>query len=135
MVIEGLTRTRCNFGPKETMDRLESALKKRNIGIFARIDHAGGAEKAGFALRPTELLLFGNPKTGTPLMQAAQTAGIDLPLKALVWQDSDGVTWLGYNEPAWIAARHDAKGAERVVAAMKTTLSDIAQEVASDVRS
>ncbi len=74
--------------------------------LFARIDHAAGAADVGSALRPTTLLVFGNPAAGTPLMQAAQTAGIDLPLKALVWQDAAGVVHVSYNDPAWIAMRH-----------------------------
>ena len=76
--------------------------------VFARIDHAAGAASVGMALRPTELLIFGNPKGGTPLMQDRQTAGIDLPVKALAWEDADGKTWLSYNDADWIAARHCA---------------------------
>ena len=76
--------------------------------ILARIDHAAAAANVGMALRPTEVLIFGNPLAGTPLMQAAQTIGIDLPLKALVWQDDAGKTWLAYNDPTWLARRHGA---------------------------
>src|SRR5260370_23678595 len=74
--------------------------------VFARIDHAAGAAAVGLSLRPTELLIFGNAKSGTPLMQSMQTIGIDLPLKALVWQDASGSTWLSYNDPSWLAKRH-----------------------------
>ena len=88
------------------MDRLLTALAKRNLTVFARIDHAAGAAAAGLPLRPTEPVVFGNPKGGTPLMQERQTAGIDLPLKALVWEEADGRTWLTYDEPAWMAQRH-----------------------------
>jgi uncharacterized protein (DUF302 family) len=91
---------------KETMDRLEADVKAKGLTVFARIDHAAGAKEVGMALRPTELLIFGNARGGTPLMQALQTTGIDLPLKALVWEDPGGKVWLSYNEPAWIAARH-----------------------------
>jgi uncharacterized protein (DUF302 family) len=102
----GLTAVSSDFGPKETMDRLEAEIKARGITVFARIDHAAGAAAAGLSLRPTELLIFGNAKAGTPLMQADQAIGIDLPLKALVYQDASGKVWLAYNEPSWLAKRH-----------------------------
>lgn len=89
-----------------TLGRLTAALEAKGITIFARIDHAAGAKNVGLELRPTMLIVFGNPAAGTPLMQAAQTAGIDLPLKALVWQDADKTVKLSYNDPAWIAERH-----------------------------
>src|SRR6201991_2659476 len=104
--IEGLTTIPSSFGPKETMDRLEADVRAKGMTIFARIDHAAGAAQAGLALRPTELLIFGNAKGGTPLMQSNQTIGIDLPLKALVWEDEASKTWVSYNEPGWIAQRH-----------------------------
>ena len=88
------------------MDRLAAEIEAQGIKVFARINHAALAAEAGLTLGPTELLIFGNPKAGTPLMQAGQTIGIDLPLKALVWQDAAGQTWLSYNEPAWLANRH-----------------------------
>jgi uncharacterized protein (DUF302 family) len=91
---------------KVTVDRLEASLKAKGITVFARIDHAAGAAAAGMLLRPTELLIFGNPTSGTPLMQAEQTTGIDLPLKALVWEDASGSVWIAYNDPAWLAVRH-----------------------------
>jgi uncharacterized protein (DUF302 family) len=92
MAVDGLTTVRSSFRPKET-DRLEAEVKAKGMMVFARIDHAAGAADAGLPLRPTEVLLFGNPKGGTPLMQAVQTVGIDLPLKALVWQDGSGTVW------------------------------------------
>jgi uncharacterized protein (DUF302 family) len=88
------------------MNRLEAAVKARGMTVFARIDHAAGAAVAGLSLRPTEVLIFGNAKAGTPLMQSVQTIGIDLPLKALVWQAASGDTWLSYNDPACLAQRH-----------------------------
>ena len=106
MAADGSITVKSNFGPKETMTRLESAVKTRDLTVFARIDHAMGAAEAGMSLRPTELLIFGNAKGGTPLMRATQTIGIDLPLKALVWQDASGDTWLSYNDPSWLAKRH-----------------------------
>src|SRR5580698_764710 len=104
--VAGLTTEPSHFSPKETMDRLQAEVKARNMTVFARIDHAAGAAEAGLSLGPTELLIFGAARGGTPLMQAAQTTGIDLPLKALVWQDAAGKTWLSYNEPRWLAERH-----------------------------
>jgi uncharacterized protein (DUF302 family) len=97
---------RSSHGPKDTMNRLEAEVKAKGMTVFARIDHAAGAAEVGLPLRPTELLIFGNAKGGTPLMQAEQAIGIDLPLKALVWQDAAGTTWLSYNDPTWIAKRH-----------------------------
>lgn len=105
---DGLIAVKSPHSPKETMDRLESVVVSKGMKVFARIDHAAGAASIGQPLRPTELIIFGNPKGGTPLMQCAQSAGIDLPLKAMVWQDPDGQTWLGYNDPVWIASRHGA---------------------------
>lgn len=104
--VDGLIAVRSPYGPQETMDRLETMVKQRGLTVFARIDHAAGAAKVGQRLRPTELLIFGNPAGGTPLMACAQTAGIDLPLKALVWEDEASQVWLGYNDPAFLAQRH-----------------------------
>ena len=128
MAAEGLTTIPSIYEPKETMDRLEAALKARGLTIFARIDHAAGAAEAGLPLRPTELVIFGNAKGGTPLMQADQTAGIDLPLKTLVWQDASGKAWLSYNDPAWIAERHGlGKAVDATVAAMAGLLDGAAK--------
>ena len=110
MAADGLTTLRSSYGPGDTMDRLEAEVKARGMTVFARIDHAAGATAAGLSLRPTEVLIFGNAKGGTPLMQSVQTIGIDLPLKALVWQDASGVTWVSYNDPAWLAQRHGLAG-------------------------
>ena len=106
MTENGLTTLPSAHSAKETMDRLEAEVKSKGLTVFARIDHAAGAKAAGLSLRPTEVLIFGNAKGGTPLMRALQTTGIDLPLKALVWEDPGGKVWLSYNEPAWIAQRH-----------------------------
>jgi len=106
MKAEGVVRVLSAFEAGETMNRLEKAIKDRGLTVFARIDHAEGARAAGLSLRPTELIVFGNAKGGTPLMQGAQEAGIDLPLKALVYQDAEGKVWLAYNDPHWLADRH-----------------------------
>jgi uncharacterized protein (DUF302 family) len=103
---DGLVSHKSPYNPKTTMDRLENLLKQKGMTIFARIDHAAGAAKIGKTLRATEVLIFGNPQGGTPFMTCEQTVGIDLPLKALVWEDASGQVWLGYNDPAFLAGRH-----------------------------
>ena len=111
-----------------TLERLVGALEQKGMTIFARIDHAAGAASVGLALRPTTLVVFGNPAAGTPLMQAAQTAGIDLPLKALVWQDANGTVKLTYNDPPWIAARHELSAAAQAVTAMSAALASFTRQ-------
>jgi uncharacterized protein (DUF302 family) len=106
MVKGGLVTAPSAHDVKETIDRLENDMKSKGMTIFARIDHAAGAKAVGLSLRPTELLIFGNAMAGTPLMQAQQTLGIDLPLKALAWEDASGKVWLSYNDPGWLATRH-----------------------------
>jgi uncharacterized protein (DUF302 family) len=109
------------------MHRLEAEVRARGMTVFAHIDHAAGAAAAGLPLRPTDLLIFGNAKGGTPLMQALQTIGIDLPLKALVWQDAAGITWLSYNDPHWTAQRHGLDDASKAtIEAMSGALKAIA---------
>jgi uncharacterized protein (DUF302 family) len=130
-IIEGLTSIRSSFGPKETMDRLEAEIRAQRMTVFARIDHAGAAAVVGLKLAPTELIIFGNARAGTPLMQSVQTVGIDLPLKVLVWEDAGGKTWLSYNEPSWIARRHGVRNAEQVVSKMGAALSAMARKVAN----
>jgi len=126
---EGLITVASNLQPNETMDRLAAAISAHGMAILARIDHTAAAAGAGFDLRPTEVLIFGNPRAGTPLMQAAQTMGIDLPLKALVWQDEQGRTWLSYNDPQWLARRHGATvGTDRILSAMAEGLAGLARE-------
>ena len=105
---DGLVALKSPYPVMETMSRFEDNAKQRGLTVFARIDHAAGATRIGKTLRPTEVLIFGNPQGGTPLMECAQTMGIDLPLKALVWEDAQGQVWLGYNDPAWLIARHGA---------------------------
>jgi uncharacterized protein (DUF302 family) len=127
---DGLITLASRYPARDTVERLLGALAKRTLTVFARIDHAAGAAGAGLALRPTEVVIFGNPKGGTALMQDRQSAGIDLPLKALVWEDADGQVWLGYNDPAWIAQRHGLGAASAgAVEAMGKALAAIAAEV------
>ena len=103
---DGLVSLKSTRSAKETMNRLEDIVKQRGLTVFSRIDHAAGAATVGQVLRPTEVLIFGNPQGGTPFMACAQTVGIDLPLKALVWEDASGRVWLGYNDPVSLAKRH-----------------------------
>jgi len=103
---DGLITVASRFSVRETLDRLATFAISHGLTVFARIDHADGAARAGMQLRPTELLIFGHPKGGTPLMQDHQSAGIDLPLKALAWEDADRKVWLTCTEAAWIARRH-----------------------------
>jgi len=125
--VEGLIEVKSVYSAKDTMDRLESAVKQKGLNVFARIDHAAGAAKIGKKLRPTELLIFGNPQGGTPFMECGQTVGIDLPLKALVWQDESGQVWLGYNDPAYIAVRHGVAQCP-AVEGLKKALASFAQQ-------
>jgi uncharacterized protein (DUF302 family) len=129
MAADGLITIESRFGPEETMNRFEAEVRARGMTVFAHIDHAAGATAAGLPLRPTELLIFGNAKTGTPLMQSSQTIGIDLPLRALVWQDASGTPWLSYNDPAFLARRHGLDGADNsTVNAMAAALKAIASK-------
>src|ERR1700683_2127838 len=106
MAVDGLVTIRSSYGPEETMNRFEAEVRARGMIAFAHIDYAAGATAIGLSLRPTDLLIFGNARGSTPLMELVQTIGIDLPLKALVWQDESGITWLSYNDPNWLTKRH-----------------------------
>ena len=127
MAADGLITIKSAFGPEETMKRLEAEVRAEGMTVFAHVDHAAGAAAVGLPLRPTVLLIFGNAKGGTPLMQSVQTIGIDLPLKALVWQDPSGATWLSYNDPAWLTHRHGVgEEAKPVVNALTAALNALA---------
>jgi uncharacterized protein (DUF302 family) len=123
---DGLVVVKSPYSAKDTMNRLEEIVKKRGLNVFARIDHAAGAAKIGKVLRHTEVLIFGNPQGGTPLMECAQSAGIDLPLKALVWEDATSQVWLGYNDPAFLAQRHGVAQCP-VVENLRKALAGIAE--------
>ena len=129
MGADGLITVPSSIGPKETMDRLEKEVTAKGLIIFARIDHAAGAAQVDLRLRPTDLLIFGNAKAGTPLMQFNQEVGIDLPLKALVWQDAAGQTWLSYNDPRWLAKHHGlGPDMDQAINAMAAGLSAIVKK-------
>lgn len=127
---EGMTAFKSPYSAKETLDRLTNLAEQKGMKIFARIDHAEGAKKVGKTLRPTELLIFGNPQGGTPFMECAQTVAIDLPMKALAWKDDSNQVWLGYNDPGYIARRHDAARCG-VVDKLDKTLRSLAEEAVS----
>ena len=133
MATDGLVTMKSAHDPWATIQRLEAAVTQHGLSVFASIDHAAGAASAGLELRPTALLIFGNARGGTPLMQAVQTIGIDLPLKVLVWQDREGNTWLSYDDPGWLAKRHGL-GSEVVeeTRGLTATIASIAREAASE---
>lgn len=128
---DGLILRQSGHGSKETMDRLAASVAAHGMTVFARIDHADLAAGVGMNLRPTAVLIFGNPKGGTPLMQAAQTLGIDLPLKALVFEDEAGKTWIAYNDPHWLAARHGVTGQGNLLGVLTNALETVTKEAAA----
>jgi len=124
----GLISIQSTVPVKEAVDRLVHLIESRGLTVFCRIDHAAGAVVAGLPLRPTTLVIFGNAKGGTPLMQASQTMGIDLPLKVLAWEDSAGQAWLSFNDPAWLTERHGIQQQGATAAgAMRTLLAAVTQ--------
>ena len=123
----GITNVKSAHDVKKTADRLESVLKEKGMTVFLRVNHGEGARKVGIQLRPTELVIFGNPKVGAPLMQCGQTIGIDLPQKALIWQDEDGQVWLTYNDPRYLAKRHGIDGCEPVLDKVQNALKNFAR--------
>jgi uncharacterized protein (DUF302 family) len=114
-------------GVTETVERLKALLSQKGIDVFAHIDHAEAAKKVGMPLRPTQVLIFGNPKAGTPLMQSRQAIGLDLPLRVLVWEDEHGKTWLSYRTVAELARRHDLTGHDEAVKAIDDGLAALAR--------
>ena len=128
---DGLISVESSHTVKSTADRLEAALKAKGMTVFTRIDHAAGAQKAGKQLRPTELVIFGNPKVGTPLMQCDQRIAIDLPQKALIWEDEGGQVWLSYNDPKYLAKRHNLKGCDKVLNKVANALANFSKKATS----
>ncbi|MDA7087152.1 DUF302 domain-containing protein [Pseudomonas sp. SA3-5] len=123
---DGLIQIKSPYSVKATADKFEALAKQRGLSVFARIDHAAGAVKVGQSLRPTELLIFGSPQAGTPFIECAQTVAIDLPLKALFWEDANAQVWLGYNDPAYLGQRHATVQCP-VIENMGKALSDLAE--------
>ena len=128
---QGLVSVKSVHSVSITADRLENVLKNKGMTVFARINHAAGAEKIGKTLRPTELVIFGNPKVGTPLMQCSQSIAIDLPQKALIWEDDKGQVWLTYNDPQYLAKRHDTRGCDKVLGKVAGALGKFADKATS----
>ena len=123
----GLISVKSSHDVKVTADRLETILNQKGMKVFIRINHSAGAQKVGKELRPTELIIFGNPKVGTPLMQCSQSVAIDLPQKALIWQDDKGQAWLTYIDPNYLAQRHGLTGCAEVIKKVEKALSNFAQ--------
>ena len=123
----GMISIKSSHDVKTTVDRLENKLREKGMSVFIRINHAEMAQKVGKKLRPTELIIFGNPKAGTPLMQCGQSVGIDLPQKALIWQDEAGQVWLSYNDPKYLANRHSIKGCSEVIKKIERALGNFAR--------
>ncbi len=129
--VEGMVDVKSAFGVTETGDRLESVLKEKGMTIFNRIKHSEAAQKVGVDLRETELIIFGNPKVGSPLMKCQQSVAIDLPQKFLIWKDSDDTTWISYNHPSYLVKRHNISGCEAVISKIGNALSVIAKMAAT----
>lgn len=123
---EGMITLKSAHSVKETTDRLDRILRDKGMTVMKRIDHAAGAASVGNKLRPTELLIFGNPKIGTPLMQCNPHIAIDLPQKALIWEDASGQVWLAYNDPKFLALRHDLRGCEEILGKVANALGNFA---------
>ena len=128
---EGTIDVRSQHSVSDTADRLESMLTAKGMTVFARIDHAAGAKKAGKSLPPTQLLIFGNPKVGTPLMQCSRSIAIDLPQKALIWEDDSGAVYISYNDPQFLKLRHATEGCDAVLKKVAGALSNFANKAAA----
>ena len=127
----GLVKKLSARSVQQTMDSLEKLVQKKGLTVFARIDHAAGAAKAGKALPPTQLLIFGNPRMGSELMAKRPSVGIDLPMKVLVWEDSDGKVWMVYNDPRYLAERHGIRDGEAILSGMSGTLRGLVSAAGS----
>ena len=121
---DGMVTMKSPYSVDETLDRFEKVVTGKGMTVFARVDHAKGASSVDLELRPTQLLIFGNPKIGTLLMQSSQTAAIDLPLKLLAWQDADGQVWIAYNDPGYLVKRHNITDRDAVVEKMRKALGN-----------
>ena len=122
---DGVVNVASTFNVKETTDRMESVLNEKGMTIFKRIKHSEGAGKVGIELRETELIIFGNPKVGSPLMKCQQSVAIDLPQKALIWEDEKAKVWISYNDPRYLEKRHNISGCEEVISKIEKALAGI----------
>jgi len=128
---DGVVNVPSAFNVEETADRMEIILKKKGMTIFNRIKHSEGAGKVGIELRDTELIIFGNPKVGSPLMKCQQSVAIDLPQKALIWEDDKAKVWISYNSPRYLEKRHNITGCEEVIAKIEKALAGIAKSAST----
>lgn len=128
---DGMISKRSSYGVGETLDRMEAVLEAKGVMVFSRIDHAAGAARIGIDLPPTQLLIFGNPKLGTPLMQSNRHIGIDLPLKVLAWQDSQGMVWLSYSDPAGLQQRYSIVDRDPLFNTITATLDKLTDKALS----
>lgn len=110
---------------EQTANKLEKVLLSKGMKVFQRINHAEGAKSVGISINPTELIIFGNPKVGSPLMKCAPSVAIDLPQKAVIWQDSQNKVWISYNDPAYLKQRHNIVGCDEVLAKVSAALSKL----------
>lgn len=129
---DGMDSIESPYNVATTIDKLTSILEEKGMSVFGRVDHAANAEKAGLSLRPTELLIFGNPKIGTPLMNCAQSVALDLPQKMLAWEDADGQTYLAWNNPMHLKSRHGMEGCDEIIDRVGGALSGFAQAATSE---
>lgn len=131
LAAESVISVESNYTVKQTADRFENILKKKGLTIFARINHGENAASVNLDLSPTEVVIFGNPKVGTPLMQCSKTVAIDLPQKALFWEDTKGQVWLSYNNPEYLKARHGIKGCDQVITKISNVLDKLSKAATS----
>ncbi len=127
LAADGIISVQSRYSVEKTLERLENTLHEKGMKIIARVNHSDAARKAGITLRDTALILFGNPKVGSPLMKCRQTAALDLPQKALVYEDADGMVWLAYNDPAYLKTRHAMEGCDEVLARITAALHQFAK--------
>ncbi len=131
MAAEGLINVQSDFSVKETTDRLENILNEKGMTIFNQINHSDAAQKVGVELRETRLIIFGNPKVGSPLMQCQQSVAIDLPQKAIIWEDDKSKVWISYNDPRYLGKRHNINGCDKVITKVEKALSGITKAAAT----
>jgi uncharacterized protein (DUF302 family) len=131
MAADGLINVQSAFSVKETTDRLENILNKKGMTIFNQINHSDAARKVGVELRETRLIIFGNPKVGSPLMQCQQSVAIDLPQKAIIWEDDQSKVWISYNDPGYLKKRHDITSCDEVLTKLEKALSGITKVAAT----
>lgn len=131
MAAEGLINIQSDFNVKETTERLENILNEKGMTIFNQINHSDAAQKVGVELRETRLIIFGNPKVGSPLMQCQQSVAIDLPQKAIIWEDGKSKVWISYNDPRYLGKRHNIIGCDEVISKVEKALSGITKAAAT----